>query len=126
MRRKTARKARHDAARAWIESGAKKVHVRTYAWRFGVDRYTAYQDLLAIGFPLTPEEERWAVRPPTTKRRKQPRDPEDGLLQWEEDLGGQLIWVMGYTSDGAPYGLTKDECDKLRDPGGRRLRDHHR
>jgi hypothetical protein len=116
MRKKAATKARHEAARAWIESGPKKVHVRTYARRFGVNRYTAYQDLRAIGFPLTPEEERWAIRPAKTpKRRKPAHDPDEGLFRWEEDAGGRLIWVMGYTSGGAPYGLTKDECDMLCD-----------
>jgi hypothetical protein len=111
MRKEAARKARRDAARAWIESGAKKVHVRTYARRFGVDRYTAYADLRAIGFPLTPEEERWAVRPPKTqKRRKPPKDPDDGLFQWI-DVGGQRIWVVGFTSGGMPYGLTEDQYD---------------
>ncbi len=111
MRKKAARKARHDAAREWIESGAKKVHVRTYARRFGVDRYTAYQDLRAIGFPLTPEEERWAVRPQKQPKRKQPPpDLDDCLDQWV-DFGSQRIWVVGYTSGGAPYGLTEDEFD---------------
>jgi hypothetical protein len=108
-RKEAARKARHDAARAWIESGAKKVHVRTYARRFGVDRYTAYQDLRAIGFPLTPEEEQWAVRPPKTPKRQKPlQDPIDDLFQWAV-VGTQRIWVVGYTSGGMPYGLTEDE-----------------
>jgi hypothetical protein len=111
MRKKAARKARHDAAREWIRSEAKKVHVRTYARRFGVDRYTAYQDLRAVGFPLTPEEERWAVRPQKQPKRKQPPpDLDDGLDQWVY-VGSQRIWVVGYTSGGAPYGLTEDLYD---------------
>ena len=117
MRKKAARKARHDAAREWIRSGAKKVHVRTYARRFGVDRYTAYQDLRAIGFPLTPEEERWAVRPQKQPKRKQPPpDLDDGLDQWVY-VGSQRIWVVGYTSGGAPFGLTEDEHDAPFDDG---------
>jgi hypothetical protein len=111
MRKKAARKARRDAAREWIQSGAKKVHVRTYARRFGVDRYTAYQDLRAIGFPLSPEEERWAVRPQKQPKRKPPPpDLDDGLDQWVY-FGSQRIWVVGYTSGGAPYGLTEDVYD---------------
>jgi hypothetical protein len=37
-----------------------------------------------------------------------PRVLDDGLFQWI-DWGGQRIWVVGYTSGGAPFGLTEDE-----------------
>jgi predicted DNA-binding transcriptional regulator YafY len=114
-RRKAARQARHSAARDWIASGAKKVNVRTYARRFGVDRYTAYQDLRAIGFPLSPESERWAVRPrKRPERRQPPQAPDVELLEWAV-VGTQRILVMGYTSGGMPYGLTEDECEALFD-----------
>ena len=45
------RQARRESSRAWIASGA-TVTIKTYARRYGVDRYTAYADLTAIGFPL--------------------------------------------------------------------------
>ncbi len=45
------RQARRESSRAWIASGA-IVSIKTYARRYGVDRYTAYEDLAAIGFPL--------------------------------------------------------------------------
>jgi hypothetical protein len=37
--------------RGWIASDA-VVTIKTYARRYGVDRYTAHEDLTAIGFPL--------------------------------------------------------------------------
>jgi hypothetical protein len=40
------------------------VTVNAFARRYGVDRYTAHDDLVAIGFPVAPEDVRWAVRPP--------------------------------------------------------------
>jgi hypothetical protein len=43
--------ARLDSARDWVRSGA-QLTVGTYAKRYGVDRYTAYEELAAIGFPL--------------------------------------------------------------------------
>ena len=43
------RQARRESSRAWIASGA-TVTIKTYARRYGVDRYTAYEDLAAIGF----------------------------------------------------------------------------
>ena len=35
----------------------------------------------------------------------EPRLEGDG---WQE-YGGELMWVMGFTEGGAPYGLTEDE-----------------
>ena len=45
------RQARRESSRALIASGA-TVTIKTYARRYAVDRYTAYEDLTAIGFPL--------------------------------------------------------------------------
>jgi predicted DNA-binding transcriptional regulator YafY len=104
-RKRAARKARHDAARDWIRSGAKKLNVRTYARRFGVDRYKAYADLRAIGFPLDAEAERWAVRPPKAPKRRLPQyEPNDEWII----VGDQRMFVVGYTAAGAPYGYVED------------------
>ncbi len=54
--------ARRESARAWVDSGA-PVSVKAVARRYGVDCYTAYADLIAIGVRLGPGDNRWAVRP---------------------------------------------------------------
>jgi hypothetical protein len=51
------RQARHESSWAWIASGA-TVTIKTYSRRYGVDRYTAYEDLTAIGFPLPDSAQR--------------------------------------------------------------------
>jgi hypothetical protein len=60
--------ARRESARAWVASGA-PVSVKAFARRYGVDRYTAYADLIAIGFRLAPGDNRWAVRPAPAPKR---------------------------------------------------------
>lgn len=56
--------------------------------------------------------------------RLKAHDPLDyeGWVEW----GGELIWAAGFTSGGAPYGLTSEEYfestgsspeDELEDPG---------
>ena len=45
------RQARRESFQARIVSGA-TITIKTYVRRFGVDRYTAYEGLTAIGFPL--------------------------------------------------------------------------
>lgn len=104
-RHRMRRQARRDSARGWIASGA-PVSVKTYAKRYGVDRYTAHDDLLAIGFPLAPGEARWAVRPPAAPKRP-PADPVEYDPDWVW-VGDQRMFVVGYTSGGAPYGYVED------------------
>jgi hypothetical protein len=43
--------ARRESARAWVASGA-PVSVKAVARRYGVDCYTAYADLIAVGVRL--------------------------------------------------------------------------
>jgi len=44
---------RRESAKAWLASG-KQISVKMYARRYGVDRYTAREDLEAIGFQFAP------------------------------------------------------------------------
>lgn len=87
--------ARRESARAWIGSGA-AVSVKAYGKRYGVDRYPAYDDLLAIGFALGPNDCRWAAGPPSgaPKRRTDPdadMNP-DADLEWIH-YGDEIMFV---------------------------------
>ena len=77
-RHRMRRQARRESSRAWIASGA-AVTIKTYARRYGVDRYTAYEDLTAIGFPLPDSARRWGaghlrsparIAPPSRRRSR--------------------------------------------------------
>ena len=67
-RHRMLQQARRESARAWVASGA-PVSVKAFARRYGVDCYTAYADLIAIGFCLGPGDNRWAVRPAAAHAR---------------------------------------------------------
>jgi hypothetical protein len=82
--------------------------VRAYAKRYGVDPYTAYDDLMAVGFPLPPSATRWAQRPPPAPRPAATQRA-DGLDDWWILLDGRKFLVVGHTSGGAPYGIFEDE-----------------
>jgi hypothetical protein len=105
---------RRDSAREWIRSGA-TVTVKSYAKRYGVDRYTAYDDLTALGLALPDSARQWAQRPPAT-----PRPAAEGIEQvddgWSIMLDGRSFFVVGYTSGGAPYGIFADEMPLTGDP----------
>jgi hypothetical protein len=75
--------ARLESARQWIRSGP-RVTVGAYAKRCGVDRYTAYDELTAIGFPLPASADNWAQRPPPVprKRRRRTDEVDDADPDW--------------------------------------------
>ena len=112
-RRRLRRPARLIAARAWISrwmSAGRQVRAGDYAARYGVDRYTAHQEMVMLKVPIAPGDRRYAVRPPPPAgvRRRQPSQPVQetlDLIEW----GGQMMLVVGYTSGGAPYGPSEEE-----------------
>jgi hypothetical protein len=100
--------ARRDSAKAWIGSGA-VVSVKAYAKRYGVDKYTAYEDLVAVGFPLGERDAHWAQRPPPLPRRREEvaTEPIEGWIPY----CGEYMYVVGYTPGGAPFGYVGDIHD---------------
>jgi hypothetical protein len=101
--------ARRESAKAWLTSGA-QVTVKRYAKRYGVDCYSAREDLEAIGFVFAPADTRWSVRPkPVPRVAKADEDTgQDPRMGW---IGDRLMLVVGYTPGGAPYGCCADEME---------------
>jgi hypothetical protein len=104
-RHRMRRQARRESSRAWIASGA-TVTIKTYARRYGVNRYTAYEDLTAIGFPLPDSARRWAHRPPPQPRPRRSATPPALLDDDWIMIDGRPYFIAGCTSGGAPYGTT--------------------
>lgn len=102
------KRQRRDSAREWIRTGA-TVTVKSYAKRYGVDRYTAYGDLTALGVALPDSARQWAQRPPATPCRTARHDAVQHDDEWWIMLDGRSFFVVGYTSGGAPYGIFADE-----------------
>src|SRR6266700_1635864 len=119
-RRRLRRPARLVSARAWISkwmSAGRQVRAGDYAARYGVDRYIAHLEMVMLKVPIAPGDRRYAVRPPppTRVRRRQPSQPVQetlDLIEW----GGQMMFVVGCTSGGAPYGPSEEEMEMLLDP----------
>lgn len=109
-RHRMRRQARRESGRAWISSGA-TVTIKTYARRYGVDRYTAHEDLTAIVFPLPDSARRWAQRPPPQPRPHRSATRGDFMDDDWVLIDGRPYFVAGYTTGGAPYGMYLDEMD---------------
>ena len=111
-RRHRMRKAvRRESAKAWLASG-KQISVKMYARRYGVDRYTAREDLEAIGFQFAPGDTRWSKRPDPVPRKPKAVQDLTPDLEWVW-IGDRLMFVVGYTPGGAPYGWYADEMEDL-------------
>jgi hypothetical protein len=106
---------RRASAREWIRTGA-AVTVKSYAKRYGVDRYTAYDDLTALGLALPDSAQQWAQRPPASASSTVARGADHVGDEWWIMLDGRLFFVAGYTSGGAPYGMFADEMPPYDDP----------
>ena len=98
-RHRMRKRQRRDSAREWINSGA-KVTVKAYAKRYGVDMYTAYEDLTLSALPFSHPAERCAQRPPPNSRRVAEHLTDDVDDHWWIMLDGRLFFVAGYTSGG--------------------------
>jgi len=73
--------------------------------------------MVMLEVPIAPGDRRYAVRPPPPARvrRRQPSQPvqeTSGMIEW----GGRRMFVVGYTSGGAPYGLGEEEVEMLLGP----------
>jgi DNA-directed RNA polymerase specialized sigma24 family protein len=108
------RQARRESSRAWIASGA-PVTIKAYARRYGVDRYTAYEDLAAIGFPLPDSAQRWAHRPPPQQARTE--TPEERTARLRAQVWKLYDQGMRVERISATLGIPVDTVERY--PGKR-------
>ena len=95
--------------------------VKAYRKKFAVDRMKAVEELQLLGVPLTKEQidrEKAAVKAyqelQRAKKAKRKRTREQGRIQkgdllFFEDQDDIFYYIAGYTSGGAPYGITWEE-----------------
>ena len=95
--------------------------IKAYRKKFAVDRMKAVEELQLLGVSLTKEQidrEKAAVRAyqeaqrakkaKRKRKREQKRMQKEGLL-FGEDQDDTFFYIAGYTSGGAPYGVTWEE-----------------
>jgi len=111
-RHRMRRPARLESARAWLAAGAAAT-VKAYAKRYGVDRYTAYQELAVLGVAPRSSGAQWAQRPsPTPRCRREATEEALGPGSGWIVFGDQIIFPVGFTGWGFPYGPTVDDLDE--------------
>ncbi|MDO4336744.1 MAG: hypothetical protein Q4C91_01490 [Eubacteriales bacterium] len=113
---KTQRKeVRLQKTRQWIltYNGTPKHMAKHYRKRFHVDIITALRDLQEIGVEFTQEyldavkrSEEERIRQKRLAKEKKAQEEQDLLYEDSDDV---FAFIAGYTSGGAPYGITWDE-----------------
>ncbi len=106
------RAARIRMARKWLPSYTGTDLVRDYRKVFKIDVLTALNDLVKIG-ALTPEQAE-VKRQAEQKRQEQLRREREAKTQLSiydrfPDSDDHFYFIVGYTSGGAPYGVTWEE-----------------
>lgn len=111
-RRKTmAREARLDAAKQWIKTFSGKNMVKGYARWYAVDLLCAIKELRMINVPVDTAYEAQVKQLLEVKRKwkqqKQIERKKEGITcSYSDD---EFFFIAGYTSNGVPYGIIRQE-----------------
>jgi hypothetical protein len=110
------RTKRLKLASQWISTYTGKNPVRGYARHFSVDLICAITEMRMLGYPVS-EEYELAVKRSIADRslqRKKSREAKAAAANPTDDLSnGEFIFIAGYTSNGVPYGIRREETDDL-------------
>ena len=113
-------RGRLQSARPWLatqrDRPAERI-ARSYRKRYGVDWKCAIQELTALGIVFAPK---WQEQLEQTleseyrakaMRREEQKAPSAGWELTESDEN--FAFIAGYTKGGAPFGITRDEWEKI-------------
>jgi hypothetical protein len=110
------RTKRLKLAPQWINAYTGKNMVRGYARHFSVDLICAITELRMLGYPVSEEYELAVKRSiaDRTLQRKKKREAKAAAANPPDDMSnGEFIFIAGYTSNGVPYGIRREEMDSL-------------
>ena len=110
------REARLQSAKQWIPQYEGKSIVRGYAKHFGVDFLCAIAELETLGVKLDPNyvaQLKCTVENRRLEKQRRKKEKQEEQLQTiDEDSDDTFAFIAGYTSGGAPYGITWEEWEE--------------
>jgi len=99
-----------QAAKAWLGSYPGKNIARGYQKHFGVDSLCAIRELRRLGVAIDPANEKAVLAASHARNKKRRREEEFAI---SEESYFTFAFIAGYTTGGAPYGITVDEAESL-------------
>ena len=113
------RDQRLQSAKSWLPTYEGKNVFRGYRKRYGVDWPTALRELELRGVEVTPAYREQVLRTVREQAEAKKRKRLEKAAELESMLGIEqdeyFAFIVGYTSGGAPYGITWEEWEKLDD-----------
>ena len=107
------REKRLPRARRWIEQYTGTHIVKAYKKRFGVDQLCAMTELKMLGVNLDSGYVERATAAEMVRRaqlqEKKEKQKEQAWLALHANQDDRFFYIAGYTSGGAPYGVTWEE-----------------
>ena len=112
-RKRFRRQIRLNAATSWITTYEGKNIISGYAKWFGVDKICAIKELKLIGVVIPEMLENQIVKSHQVLIEKRRLKKEERKISETIDLAIEsdenFAYIVGYTSNGAPFGLTYEE-----------------
>jgi len=116
-RKRFKQEQRLQSAKNWLPTYEGKNVFRGYRKRYGVDWPTALRELETLGVEVTPAYREQVLRAvqewaEAKKRKRLEKAAEiESMLGIEQDE--HFAYIVGYTSGGAPYGITWEEWEEM-------------
>jgi len=109
------RKKRLGAAKGWMQTYEGKYLIKGYTRRYKVDILCAIVELRMLGVAISEEYENQVKRSVEDRiRAKQLKKQQQAEAAYFADYVDEgFYFVAGYTSGGAPYGLTCEQMDAI-------------
>lgn len=98
----------------WLNGYTGKDPVRGYACHFSVNLICAITEIRMLGYSVSGEYESAAKRSIADRnlQRKKNREAKAAAANPRYDISnGEFIFIAGYTSNGVPYGIRREETD---------------
>lgn len=108
-KKQTKREQRLQAAKQWLPKYDGKHIVKGYRKHFGVDIMCAITELQMLDYEFTPEYIECVKKTIEAERINRQEKKEQKKLERFEDSDDTFYCIAGYTSGGAPYGITWEE-----------------
>ena len=110
------RSARLQSARTWLQTYTSEPNklVKAYRKRYGVDWPTAFKELEMLGIDIDPEYKQQVldtIQAQAEAKRRKKAEQARLARGYEQDY--HFAMIIGYTSGGAPYGITWEEWEEL-------------
>lgn len=112
-RKRYKRKDRLKAAKKWIPTYTGKSLVTGYCRWFGTNKVCAIQELEILGHEIDKDykariSREYELKCQAAKKAKENNDEE----LFDSNQNSEFYYIAGYTSGGAPYGITWEQYEK--------------